>query len=985
MAEAQAGGLLDLEKELTCSICTDILYEPLTLLDCLHTFCGSCLKDWFSFQASTAKTANPYTCPSCRASVRDTKRNAQVTTLLDIYLQANPGRRKSEEERQELGKKYRHGENVLQEVQLSSSDSDDDELMENARLRSLQEVGVGSGRLRVPRDHRRTGGNQGGRDRSRDSRHSASGHHRDRSRNDSQVSSNRRSRSGDTRVHTRAREAAERQSRHIEHQSSLRSLISSSDVGSDEEEELMRQILQEIDLNNLDPSREDEINRAVSVAYRRHRHHGPTRRSPEHIHSPPSSSPALAREAPSDQQRRQHARSQSTVTPSPRPSRPTETRPPVSRPHLFETTTSDASRRHRRSSSQDGTHQHRHRSSSDHQRDLLPTDTTRPAARSATDLSERPESASRPRRISFSGRSSTDPDRLQTREVLQDPALSSSPTISSGAPTRTSTSSVESPRLSAARRAVQASQSPDTVPSAIISSAISHSKSPPALSSPQFPPSSMSSSRPHASSAPTSRRTLYIEPSISCYRCNKPHIEYDLHYNCPRCEHSSINLCMTCYRTTEKQPAESRGCLHWYGFGYAAKAKYQAQLNQASSSTSVEPPHTLIGHRYLRPRQTIAQPASASTGARTMTDEDPSKRLQQGVFCDICLAFANSCYWKCDICNYGAWGFCHSCVNQGRHCTHPLLPIAQSISSPSSSPTNPSQPPSSPPPTTITTPSPPIQSTPLPTTSSIDLSLPFPFHPLTFTTTCDICHLPIPPSSPRHHCNVCNAGDYDICLPCYTSLVSTSRLSPRDGEAGWRRCLKGHRMCVIGFEDDPNPSPLVAGGQWRRRVVLRERKGGWRFDDGRVPSLEKTVGMAAGVGDPAEEDAQGQSVSWRRGQVGGVQPQPQPQPQYAKGTAASVGRDRDREVKAVGTLQTQAGAAGKQKVRGEEMQIPPDGGTGLRLRGRWTWFPEEGVENELMFPPAAEIREAVDVNGDWFWGVYCGRGGLFPGGYVGRA
>ena len=55
---AAGDGLLDMEKELTCSICTDILYQPLTLLDCLHTFCGSCLKEWFAWQATSAAAKN---------------------------------------------------------------------------------------------------------------------------------------------------------------------------------------------------------------------------------------------------------------------------------------------------------------------------------------------------------------------------------------------------------------------------------------------------------------------------------------------------------------------------------------------------------------------------------------------------------------------------------------------------------------------------------------------------------------------------------------------------------------------------------------------------------------------------------------------------------------------------------------------------------------------------------------------------------------
>jgi hypothetical protein len=36
----------------------------------------------------------------------------------------------------------------------------------------------------------------------------------------------------------------------------------------------------------------------------------------------------------------------------------------------------------------------------------------------------------------------------------------------------------------------------------------------------------------------------------------------------------------------------------------------------------------------------------------------------------------------------------------------------------------------------------------------------------------------------------------------------------------------------------------------------------------------------------------------------------------------------------------------------------------------------------LGFPRHAEVREATDINGDWYWGVYCGVGGLLPAGFV---
>ena len=60
---------------------------------------------------------------------------------------------------------------------------------------------------------------------------------------------------------------------------------------------------------------------------------------------------------------------------------------------------------------------------------------------------------------------------------------------------------------------------------------------------------------------------------------------------------------------------------------------------------------------------------------------------------------------------------------------------------------------------------------------------------------------------------------------------------------------------------------------------------------------------------------------------------------------------------------------------------PPSGGIGLRVVALWSYWPKEGDDDELAFPKGAEIRECEDINGDWFWGVYCGRKGLFPGSY----
>jgi len=286
-----------------------------------------------------------------------------------------------------------------------------------------------------------------------------------------------------------------------------------------------------------------------------------------------------------------------------------------------------------------------------------------------------------------------------------------------------------------------------------------------------------------------------------------------------------------------------------------------------------------------------------------MSEDNPRERVEIGVFCDMCKAYANACYWKCDYCNEGDWGYCNDCVNQGHHCTHPLVPVArktrdsQSITDTTpSAPSTPRQDGHLAPPDHDAVPTtPPLT----PKTASlmrgpgyftIANSI---FRPLTFTTLCNICSYPIPPSNTRYHCLKCNAGDYDICMSCYHKLVVSGRIAKEDGVNGWRKCLRSHRMYIVGFEDRD-------GAQ--RRMVVRDLVGGYALKE-------------------EEEMARVQ-------------------------------------------------------------RYPPDGGVGLRLLARWGYLPDEGVEDELSFPRGAEIREAADINGDWYWGVYCGVGRLFPANHV---
>lgn len=259
-----------------------------------------------------------------------------------------------------------------------------------------------------------------------------------------------------------------------------------------------------------------------------------------------------------------------------------------------------------------------------------------------------------------------------------------------------------------------------------------------------------------------------------------------------------FNLCLACYRS-------ARGCNYWFGYGYAAWARWHRAAPPEGYPPSHERPHVLSARKYARPTND-----SAATG--------PSARLEEGAFCERCLASAKSSYWHCNVCLEGAWGYCSACLNRGHHCTHPLLQVAH-ISALHQTHSN--QDPSK------------TSFVPLPHLKADSYAV-LPVH-----QDCDICRYPIPPTNTRFHCNVCNEGDYDICNECYYSLVASGKIAQDDGPHGWRRCLHNHRMAVVGFQDVPQ-----GGGQ--QRVVVREPVGGWALKEDETQAIAQAHQNAQG-------------------------------------------------------------------------------------------------------------------------------------------
>lgn len=746
-----------------------------------------------------------------------------------------------------------------------------------------------------------------------------------------------------------APDAARAQARHIEHQSSLRSLLSNSSMDSTEmEEEILRQIMEDgildgIDLSNIDGSQEDELSEKIAEAYRRR--HG--RQRSRDIRGERSRRTSDREPIPSQHERPQRAREGRPAQASDSPA-VHSSHPPLSRPHLLEAypTGPDSNRRRttsetRRQTSPDPRGNHR-----------TPLDTQRQAARSATDISTRAQRTSddvpsRPSDFSRHGRRTTDPDRLQPRRAshgmeAQRPTISRSPNGRS----RDISSTSNSTAVDAA--SIPATASPRLASTLEPRPIANHSQqgSDARNGSMQSPRSTAVPSMPSPRSVPSQAaralepRQLYPEPSISCNRCGKANIEYELHKNCGICNDGNYDLCLRCYRL-------GRGCLHWTGFGHTALERHQRAAPADGRPSSRSLPHRLKGHKYISP-PLESRPAAHNN----VSYSDPASRLQSGPFCCNCFTYSPDCYWKCDVCNEGEWGYCNSCVNQGDCCTHPLLPVAltsylaanknnSSSTTPIPRPTSTSFTPVPPPPSNL--------STELQEASPLSLLNEDEYTTLNNSTKCDICTYPIPPSTTRFHCPHCNSGDYDICTSCYLRLVKRGTITADNGPNGWRRCPQGHRMIVVGFEDSEI-------GQ--RRVVDRDLVGGRALKDNGATN----------------QKPQGEEWSW----------QEQGQGRRAKTVRTITAPAAAAAVSSTTTPNPSASSSLPSSSSSPPPLLktyPPSGGIGTHIHALWSYWPHDTVADELAFPKGAEIREVEDINGDWFWGVYSGRKGLFPGNY----
>lgn len=827
-----------------------------------------------------------------------------------MYLQANPTKARSEEEKKELNTLYKPGDNVLPKLRRRGGRGDDEEeqrVLNEVMVQSLHDAGISGSTS--------DGNNQRQREQTSRQRGPSVG-----------ASTRSEGRQAGLLLHTREEPRARARpvvrddprvslSRSLDHQSSLRSLLSVSE--EDIEEDILRHIMEDglldgVDLNNMTTAQEDELSERIAAAYKRRQdeQRRARRAAATASHPLPDRSNHRSRERSRHSSRPRVIPSTNSATET--TSSPVQIRSPdhFSPPQILVPT---ASRQELSISTSNGS---RHRSASaDNSTSLsIPRQNGRPGARSASNLPLPVQgeafTSGRPP-VAYNNRRSTEP----TSQTLdENPPVTSTGVLSNGEnpvrPHRAESDGLAAiipsgrPLLSPRRNShtfPMESSRPRSSHSAV--SAISGISDIPATELPGSLPL-VTTSAIHAPVSPQ-----FLEPHVSCERCKTTDIQYELHHACFKCSSSGYNLCDKCYRHGE-------GCLHWFGFGWGAWQKFH-RSKSATGAAAIQPPHIMKSRRYKRPGD--GTHVSRESQGNSVADLDLASRLETGVFCDICRSSANNWYWRCDVCNEGEWGYCNACVNRGKHCTHPLLSLSYS-QTPSSSPTL-SQ---------------------FPHTSSVDPSISF--TPKSFTTQCDICSYSIPPSNTRYHCSKCNNGDYDIHTSCYTSLVKSGRISSENGNKGWRRCLNGHRMVIVGFEDRQ---------EGQKRIVDRDIAGGEALKEDEASAMTIIADTTPGNRPSTPPSKQSQNPGWRWTDADGTtrflspsvtSPSPMPSPSVGSAT-----------------------------------QLPPDGGVGLRLQAKWGYYPSE--PDELMFPKGAEIKEAEDINGDWYWGVYAGAKGLFPGNY----
>ncbi|OJD36084.1 ring finger domain protein [Diplodia corticola] len=849
--------------------------------------------------------------------------NATVTTLLEMFLHANPSRGKTDQEKEEMRKIYKSGDNVLPKLRRRRRDDSDDEdrrMLEEVRLLSLQEVGVsssGSDTISPPAEGRR-------RNRSRD---------REERRRRARDASASRSAQQEA---VRNRDTSPRPRRVIEHQASLRSLLSTSDFDSQEmEEEIMRQIREDglldgIDLENIDTSQEEEITERIAAAFRRRqRERERARFRARHHERSRSGSHSATRQVDGDRPpRRPRPRAESAsqeavqqIAPlqpqtQPQSQADSRSRPPVSRPHLFEAVNGGSREGSRtRSSSQDSNRTARRH----HNPRGLSIDSTRPTARSATDLTNRPQTTQEGnavdrQRPSQNDRRVTDPERV----VRASDAMLSRQQANHSAensPRRAVFTSemFHSPPLNTPAAAAEAHANLRQFPGINSRMAVANT---PVLAPMRRHNSSDSG---NLNARPSSSGNSGPRPTISSTHCTTTAesammatiifacgaivrawaVSTGLAFPLGHGRDMNVKLLQAAILPAMTILTSSQGAVT------VSHGKIPAANPVFSATSALRFPMAAIGSATFATKELGASAMTALVGSGQIAPEDGQNGWRR-------------CPHKHRMV---VIGFEDRDAGQRRVVTKDLVgglamkdnallknaPTAAANTTPADTPGTP------------TAPAPAIAP---------------------------------PPPDP----------------------AAAGATSPVDAPHAWRwrdtdGTIRKARMRAGLFRSNSSSSASSI-----------QRDGG--NSKSAAPTAITSAANSNNNATSNDAASNANATSNPNGSTANNSNNNNSNSNNDNGGNANANTSNPTTTNNNTTNTTTSATATTAGQIVLKKQFPPDGGLGLRALALWSYWPQDGVHDELTFPKGAEIREAEDINGDWYWGCYCGRKGLFPGNYV---
>ncbi|CAD5117087.1 DgyrCDS5900 [Dimorphilus gyrociliatus] len=81
------------EDIMSCIICQELLYDCVSVMPCLHVFCGGCISLWLE---------RNNTCPQCRVTINRASRFHFLRDCIEMYLKTHPERERSDEDKKHL-------------------------------------------------------------------------------------------------------------------------------------------------------------------------------------------------------------------------------------------------------------------------------------------------------------------------------------------------------------------------------------------------------------------------------------------------------------------------------------------------------------------------------------------------------------------------------------------------------------------------------------------------------------------------------------------------------------------------------------------------------------------------------------------------------------------------------------------------------------------------------------------------------------------